>query len=50
VAVPHVLFWAATAPVNVHRGAVLPAARVVVILVPIMALCFYVFVVRTKRK
>jgi hypothetical protein len=47
---PHLLFWATTAPINVHRGAVLPVARVVVILVPIMALCFYVFVVRTKRK
>ncbi|HEY5304834.1 MAG TPA: hypothetical protein VIJ86_12400 [Acidimicrobiales bacterium] len=47
---PHLLLWAVTAPVNVHRGAVLPLARVVVILVPVLALCFYVFVVRTRRK
>jgi hypothetical protein len=40
----------ATASLNVHRGAALPAARVVVILVPVLALCFYVFVVRTRQK
>lgn len=44
------VLWAASAPVNVHRGAVLPAARFVIILVPTLALCFYVFVVRTRRK
>jgi hypothetical protein len=48
--VNQVLIWAAAAPVNVHRGAVLPAARVVIIAVPMLALCFYVFVVRTRRK
>jgi hypothetical protein len=48
--VPHILLWAASAPVNVHAGAVFPAARVVVILVPTLAMCFYVFVVRTRRK
>jgi len=44
--------WATTVtvPINVHRGVVLPAARVVVLAVPIAALCFYVFVVRTRRK
>jgi hypothetical protein len=46
----HALNWAASVPVNVHRGAVLPAARVVVIMVPVLALCFYVFVVRTRGK
>jgi hypothetical protein len=37
-------------PANPHRGVALPAARFVLILVPILALCFYVFVVRTRRK
>ena len=35
---------------NVHRGVALPAARVVVLLVPTMALLFYWSVVRRKRK
>jgi hypothetical protein len=42
-----VLLIAATV-VNVHRGAVLPLARVVVIAVPSAALAFYVFI-RTRR-
>jgi hypothetical protein len=48
--VSSIVTWAASAPVNVHRGAVLPAARVILILVPLGVLSFYVFVVRTKRK
>jgi hypothetical protein len=35
---------------NVHRGAALPAARFVVVSVPLMALLFYWSVVRRKRK
>jgi hypothetical protein len=46
----HVVNWAAAMPLNPHRGVALPAARFVLILVPILALCFYVFVVRTRRK
>lgn len=46
----NVLWWATTVPINVHRGAALPAARFVVLVVPIAALAFYVFVVRTRRK
>ena len=38
-----------TQVVNVHRGAVLPAARFVVIAVPCMALIFYLLVVRRHR-
>ena len=34
---------------SVHRGAVLPEGRVVVILVPLAALAFYFFVVRRNR-
>ncbi|HWD95048.1 MAG TPA: hypothetical protein VG246_01350 [Acidimicrobiales bacterium] len=34
---------------NVHRGAVLPEGRIVVILVPLAALAFYVLVVRRNR-
>jgi hypothetical protein len=45
-----VLQWAASAPLNVHRGAALPVARAVVLAVPVAALCFYVFVVRARRK
>lgn len=46
----NVLWWATTVPLNVHRGAALPAARFVVLAVPIAALIFYVFVVRTRGK
>lgn len=35
--------------VNVHRGAVLPEGRIVVIAVPLAALAFYFFVVRRNR-
>jgi len=45
-----VLELAASIPQNVHRGAVLPLARFVVLIVPVGALCFYVFVVRARRK
>jgi len=48
--VHNVLEWAVAIPQNVHRGAVLPLARAVVLAVPIGALCFYVFVVRARRK
>ncbi len=34
---------------NVHRGAVLPEGRIVVILVPLAALAFYLLVVRRRR-
>lgn len=34
---------------GVHEGQVLPVARVIVVAVPVMALCFYVFVVRRNR-
>ncbi|MBW4030697.1 MAG: hypothetical protein HIU57_08545 [Acidobacteria bacterium] len=46
----NVLWWAAAMPIDVHRGVALPAARFVVLAVPIAALVFYVFVVRTRRK
>jgi hypothetical protein len=45
-----VLGWAVSVPIDVHRGVPLPAARFVVLAVPIAALAFYVFVVRTRRK
>ncbi|MHB1087194.1 MAG: hypothetical protein ACYC19_00335 [Acidimicrobiales bacterium] len=35
---------------NVHRGQALPAARAVVVFVPLMALLFYWSVVRRRRK
>jgi hypothetical protein len=38
------------ATANPHAGAVLPIARVVVLMVPVAAMCFYVFVIRTKKK
>ena len=38
-----------TLVVNVHRGAVLPAARFVVVAVPCLALLFYLLVVRRHR-
>lgn len=34
---------------SVHRGAVLPEGRIVVIAVPLAALAFYVLVVRRNR-
>lgn len=34
---------------DVHRGAVLPEGRIVVIVVPLAALAFYVLVVRRNR-
>jgi len=37
------------AVVNVHRGATLPEARVVLIVVPLAALIYYYFVVRRHR-
>ncbi|MBU6514306.1 MAG: hypothetical protein KGL23_01190 [Acidobacteriota bacterium] len=46
----NVLGWALATPIDVHRGVPLPAARFVVLAVPIAALAFYVFVVRTRRK
>jgi hypothetical protein len=43
--------WAATTTtvVNVHQGVPLPAGRVIVLLVPVLVLCFYVFI-RTRRR
>ncbi|HEV3268593.1 MAG TPA: hypothetical protein VGZ68_09355 [Acidimicrobiales bacterium] len=38
-----------TTVVNVHRGAVLPEGRFVVLAVPAAALLFYVLVVRRRR-
>jgi hypothetical protein len=39
----------AHAVVEVHRGAVFPAGRVVLIAVPVAALIYYYFVVRRHR-
>jgi hypothetical protein len=49
--VNHVLLLATTTTiVNVHRGAVLPAARVVVVAVPLVLLgAFWLFAVRRRR-
>jgi hypothetical protein len=38
-----------TTPVNVHKGAILPEGRFVVVAVPFMALLFYLLVVRRRR-
>jgi len=38
-----------TSIVNVHRGAVLPEGRFVVLAVPVAALAFYLLVVRRRR-
>jgi hypothetical protein len=47
----HVVNWAVSMPLNPHRGVALPAARFVLIVVPIAALFVYVFVVvRARRK
>jgi hypothetical protein len=35
--------------VDVHRGAVLPEGRIIVIAVPVAAVLFYLLVVRRKR-
>ena len=35
--------------VDVHRGAVLPEGRIIVIAVPVAALLFYLLVVRRNR-
>jgi hypothetical protein len=35
--------------VDVHRGVVLPEARIIVIAVPVAALLFYLLVVRRNR-
>ena len=45
-----ILTRAFAAPASAHRGAVLPAARVVVLAVPLLALSFYVFVVRRRPR
>lgn len=37
------------ASTDVHRGAVLPEGRIIVIAVPVAALLFYLLVVRRKR-
>ncbi len=43
--------WLLTLTVaNPHRGQILPLARVIVLMVPVGALAFYVFVVRTKKR
>ncbi len=43
--------WLLTLTVaNPHRGQILPVARVVVLMVPVGALAFYVFVVRARKK
>jgi hypothetical protein len=34
---------------NAHRGAALPEARIVVIVIPLAALIYYYFVVRRNR-
>ena len=40
---------ALVASTDVHRGAVLPEGRIIVIAVPVAALLFYLLVVRRKR-
>jgi len=40
---------ASTSVVNVHKGAVLPEGRFVVVAVPFAALLFYLLVVRRRR-
>ncbi|MGC2168656.1 MAG: hypothetical protein WA580_06105 [Acidimicrobiales bacterium] len=40
---------ALVASTDVHRGAVLPEGRIIVIVVPLAALLFYLLVVRRKR-
>jgi len=42
-------FTTTTTIVSVHRGMVLPEARVIVIAVPVVVFCIYWFVLR-KRK
>ena len=46
-------FWAAlstsTTVFNPHRGVALPAARLVIVVIPTVAILFYVLVVRRKR-
>jgi hypothetical protein len=37
------------ASADVHRGAVLPEGRIIVIAIPLAALLFYLLVVRRKR-
>ncbi|HEY5104330.1 MAG TPA: hypothetical protein VII65_04720 [Acidimicrobiales bacterium] len=44
-----VVLATSTLIINVHRGAVLPAARFVVVAVPCLALLFYLLVVRRHR-
>ena len=41
-------FTTTTTIVSVHRGAVLPEARVIVIAVPVTVLCIYWFVLRKR--
>jgi hypothetical protein len=38
-----------TTVLNVHRGVPLPAARIIVLLVPVLVMCFYVFL-RTRKR
>ncbi|MFY9783501.1 MAG: hypothetical protein WAK12_08230 [Acidimicrobiales bacterium] len=40
---------ATIAAADVHRGAVLPEGRIIVIVVPLAALIYYYFVVRRHR-
>ncbi|HEY1825673.1 MAG TPA: hypothetical protein VGG21_06905 [Acidimicrobiales bacterium] len=37
------------AATDVHRGAVLPEGRIIVVAIPLAALLFYLLVVRRKR-
>lgn len=39
-----------TTVVSVHRGVVLPEARVIVIVVPVAVFCVYWFVLRTRGR
>jgi hypothetical protein len=39
-----------TTIVNVHRGVVLPEARVIVIAVPVIVFCIYWFVLRPRGR
>lgn len=46
----NLLLATTTTVVNVHRGVALPAARFILLVVPMLALSFYVFVVRARKR
>ncbi len=38
-----------TTVLNVHQGVPLPVARIIVLVVPVLVMCFYVFL-RTRKR